>query len=139
MKTIRCPNDLKPYGFDCLTGEACGLTYRLLYDLNAKAKKTVEKCFGIALTSEAWNSGPTDDPHVASIMLSPETLLPLGVFCLLDDRCRKVFLYEDKIVGIEHRDDEEEIRKLCGDPRRILSYGGTAGDRNVHEMSQRVV
>ena len=24
MKTIRCPADLRPYGFDCLTGEACG-------------------------------------------------------------------------------------------------------------------
>lgn len=139
MKTIRCPNDLRPYGFDCLTGEACGLMYRLLYDLTAKGKRTVEKCFSITLTSEAWNCGSKDDPHIASIMLSSETILPLGVFCLLEDRCKKVFLYEDKIIGLEHGDNEQEIRKLCGDPRRVLAYQGTAGDRNVHQMSQRTV
>ena len=27
MKYVRCWNDLRPYGIDCLMGEACGLGF----------------------------------------------------------------------------------------------------------------
>ena len=33
MKSINCWNDLEPFGLIVLTGEACGLSYRLLCDV----------------------------------------------------------------------------------------------------------
>ena len=33
MKTITCWNDLTAYGISPLTGEACGLMYRILFDV----------------------------------------------------------------------------------------------------------
>ena len=35
MKSIGCWNDLASYGIDALTGEACGLSYRILCDVIA--------------------------------------------------------------------------------------------------------
>ena len=43
MKTIHCWNDLSAYGIELLTGEACGLSYRLLCDVTAAGKKLIEK------------------------------------------------------------------------------------------------
>ena len=42
MKTISSWDDLKAYGIDPLTAEACGLGYRLLCDLTAEGKKILE-------------------------------------------------------------------------------------------------
>lgn len=43
MKTVRSWNDLRPYGIDLLTGEACGMMYRYLCDVTEQGKKAVEK------------------------------------------------------------------------------------------------
>ena len=76
MKTISNWQDLAPYGIVFLTGESCGLMYRLLCDLTVPGKKIIEKCLGLhdLGASENWNQGSDDDPHVASIMLVPEML-----------------------------------------------------------------
>lgn len=63
MKTIRSWGDLADYGIVLLTGEACALTYRVLFDLTARGKKTVEKCFSAKIESEPWNRGDESDPH----------------------------------------------------------------------------
>ena len=47
MKTVNCWNDLEPYGIVLLTGEACGLCYRLLCDLTEQGRKILGKCLGI--------------------------------------------------------------------------------------------
>jgi hypothetical protein len=36
VKTITCWNDLREFGIDPLTGEACGLGYRILFDLDER-------------------------------------------------------------------------------------------------------
>ena len=33
MQKITCWDDLRPYGIGALTGEACGLSYRILCDV----------------------------------------------------------------------------------------------------------
>ena len=147
MKTITCFNDLMPFGIDALTGEACGLSYRILCDVTEHGRKILAKALGIpALTlPEPWNRGGATDPHIGSVMLSFEMLTPLAVFALLESGCREVWLVRDgSVIGIEPDDSLEMIeanRQLVGDRlSRTLGYRGTAeaGDRNVHMMSGRV-
>ena len=136
--------DLEPYGIDLLTGEACGLMYRLLCDVTRHGQQVIEKCLGgVTLTlTEPWNSGRRDDPHVGSILLPPTMFVPLGVFALLEAGCTEVWQVGDALVGIEPTDSADvrtQAGTLYGDRRgRIFRYAGTAGDRNVHMMSGRV-
>src|SRR5262245_57095429 len=92
MKTVTFWNDLQPFGIIPLTGEACGLMYRILFDVTATGRQVVAKCFGIPNINlpEPWNRGTQEDPHVGSIMLSHEALTPLAVFALLENGCKEV-------------------------------------------------
>ena len=144
MKTVSCWNDLQQFGIVPLTGEACGLMYRILFDVTERGRNVVAKCYGIPNVNlpEAWNRGPAEDPHVGCIMLSQESLTPVAVFALLENGCKEVYLMGPVVVGIEPGDPEdaaETMRRVYKvDYARRLSYGGTAGDRNVHVMSGRV-
>ena len=46
MKSIHCWDDLARYGVVPLTGEACGLSYRLLCDVTAHGKEDARKSPG---------------------------------------------------------------------------------------------
>jgi hypothetical protein len=145
MKTVNSWNDLQAYGIELLTGEACGLGYRLLCDVTERGRKTVEKCLGLTslVLPESWNRGSKEDPHVGSIMLTREMLEPLAVFALLEGGCHEVYLVKNSVVGIEPSDPPdaiEDVKRWAGvEYARRLAYRGTAGDRNVHVMSGRVV
>lgn len=146
MKSIHCWNDLAKYGVDALTGEACGLSYRLLCDVTARGKKILEKAFGLSQLGlhENWNRGSAEDPHIGSLMLAPEVLTVLGVFALLESGCREVWLTKgDGVIGIEASDSPEEVESFktfhAKDLQRRFAYAGTEGDRNRHLMSGRVV
>ena len=145
MKTINCWDDLSRYGIVLLTGEACGLSYRLLCDVTAVGKRVIEKALGIAQLGlhESWNHGNADDPHVGSVMLAPEVLTFLGVFALLEHGCREVWLTKgNSVVGIEAADLPDWLESFkrfhANDLIRRFAYAGTAGDRNQHVMSGRV-
>ena len=145
MKSIRCWNDLEKYGIEALTGEACGLSYRLLCDVTSRGKKTLEKALGVAQLGlhESWNHGTADDPSVGSIMLAPESLTLLGVFSLLEDGCREVWLTKShSLIGIEATDSPDDVEAFKrihqDDLTRRFAYAGTVGDRNQHVMSGRV-
>jgi hypothetical protein len=86
MKTINCWDDLTQYGIFPLTGEACGLMYRILCDVTAQGKRILEKALGIPdlKLPESWNCGSEHDPHVGSIMLARDVLPFVGVFALLE-------------------------------------------------------
>src|SRR5947209_5226728 len=145
MKSVSCWNDLREFGIDALTAESCGLMYRILFDLDERGANIVRKCFGFprdAKLGEAWNRGSAEQPHVGSIMLTQEALVPLAVFALLESGCREAHLMGQVVVGIEPGDAPdtvEAMRLVYGvEPTRRLSYGGTAGDRNVPVLSDRV-
>ena len=145
MKTIASFNDLTAFGIEPLTGEACGLGYRILCDVTATGRRVLSKALGIpGLTlPDSWNRGSATDPHVGSVLLSPELLTPLAVFALLESGCTEAWLVRDGgVIGIEPDDTPEMIaanRRLIGDRLvRSLAYRGTAGDRNVHVMSGRI-
>lgn len=140
MKTVCRWSELEQFGIIVLTGEACSLMYRLLCDLTAQGKRIIERCFSLAIASENWNSGSEDDPHVASIMVTYEMLLPLAVFALLDAGCREVWLTDSAAIGVETGDTEEriEMMKRCQKPTRRFAYHGPYQDRNQHQMSGRI-
>lgn len=145
MKTVACWNDLRPFGIVPLTGEACGLMYRVLFDVTERGREIVARCFGVPNINlpEPWNRGPAEGPHVGCVMLSPEALTPLAIFALLEDGCAEVYLMGPVVVGIERGDPEDALETMRRvhqvEHARRFRYGGTAGDRNVHVMSGRVV
>jgi hypothetical protein len=146
MKTVGCWNDLQPFGVEALTGEACSLSYRILFDVTEKGRKLIGKCFGIPdmKLGEAWNRGTAEAPHVGSIMLSQEMLVPLGIFALLENGCREVYILNGTVVGLEPGDPADTLTTMCRvlktECSRRFSYGGpgAVGDRNVHQMSGRI-
>jgi hypothetical protein len=144
MKTIEKWDDLREYGIEALTSEACGLGYRLLCDVTAKGKKILEKCLGLRDlgAQPAWNCGSADDPHIGSVMLALSMLVPIGIFALLESNCTAVWLQRnDTLRGFEADDDQESIEWwkefTRGSLVRTFAYRGTAGDRNIHVMSGR--
>ena len=148
MRTINSWDELRPFGIDLLTGEACGLSYRLLCDVTQKGKKVIEKALGVTNLElpENWNRGSADEPHVGSIMLVPELLMPLAIFALLEDGCSEAWRTKSGgIVGIEVSDSLERVearKRFYGDSDNFVrryTYGGTAGDRNRHQMTGRIV
>ena len=145
MKTVASWGDMAPYGIIPLTGEACGLVYRILFDVTESGRKVVGACFGIPdiKLPESWNRGAADAPHVGCIMLSPEMLTPLAIFALLESGCKEVYLMGQVVVGFEESDPPdapETMRRAYGvEYTRRFGYWGTASDRNVHLASGRVI
>jgi len=146
MKSIRCWDDLSKHGIVPLTGEACGLSYRILCDVTATGKKTLEKALSVAQLTlhENWNHGTADDPHVGSVMLPPDLLSFIGVFALLEDGCREVWLTKGQtVIGMEVEDSPDQVEAFqrfhAKDLVRRFGYAGTVGDRNQHMMTGRVV
>ena len=145
MNTISSWDDLSSYGIIPLTGEACGLMYRILFDVTAQGKKILEKAFEVSRLElhENWNHGTDADPHVGSIMLAREVLPFVGIFALLEDGCIEVWLTKGgSLIGIERTDlaeDVERFKEFHGSNLvRRFAYSGTAGDRNEHMMSGRI-
>jgi hypothetical protein len=62
---------------------------------------------------------------------------------LLEAGCQEVYLVGDSVVGMEESDPpgtiEDVKRWFKVEYARRLAYEGTAGDRNVHQMSGRIV
>lgn len=140
MKTVTCWGALEPFGIVPLTGEACALGYRILCDLTEKGKRTVERCLSVEIRSESWNSGSKDDPHIASIMLTQEMLVPLAVFALLESGCREVWVTQYAAFGVDQEDSDEAVAvtKRSHPLQRRFAFHGPFDDRNQHQMSGRV-
>jgi len=143
MKCINCWNDLREFGIVPLTGEACGLSYRLLCDVTERGKRLLEKAMGVdeIKLADNWNNDDKS-PHVGSIML-PNSVIPfIGIFALLERGCREVWIdKQDSLFGIEATDSDEAVesfKKYHEGLLRRYSFEGTAGDRNQHVMSGRV-
>jgi hypothetical protein len=145
MKSVSCWQDLELYGFHALTGESCGLMYRVLCDLTAAGQQVAQKCFGVPRLhlAEPWNRGDPAEPHVGSFLLSPEMLVPLAVFALLESGCSECWVFANGgVLGVEPSDSQDRVelcRRFVSEQLiRTLRYGGTAGDRNVHLMTGRI-
>lgn len=145
--------DLKPAGLDLLTGEACGLSLRILFDVTEKGRLLFCKTFGLDpkknQLGEAWNRGSKDDPHVGSVMLTQDSLPVLALFAALEtpgvEECHIAYkdgqwcgvwgFTRDEVLA--ELDDWREAMRRMGYSVSRRSYNGTAGDRNVHQFTGR--
>ena len=142
-------NILRGYGFTRLTGEACGVGMRVLYDLNEMAARIMSNMLGgWEGKAPAWNTGET------SIMLPQEWMDEIEIYALLTE-------YEVVISGVfknEIKGLSTGIHVLCyysqEDWRegkdnidtknwtwKVYQRQGTSEDgmRNVHGWTGRVV
>ena len=140
MKTVSSWDHLRPFGIEALTGEACSLMYRVLCDLTENGKRIVERCLSVQIQSENWNRGSDAAPHVASIMVTNEMLVPLAVFALLESGCREVWVTNRAAIGVDPDDSEDDVERIkcVYKPVRRFAYHGPFEDRNQHQMSGRV-
>lgn len=154
MITYDCPRDLERWGFRCLTGEACGLSLRLLYDMNGVAHAILARTMGFTKDqlqlSPTWNGGAFD---AGSALLTMEQATMCALFgMLMWDKCYAVVQTYSKCGHLENRlfgfDDEAEWKMFeetrIGLPEgtefRVhrLSTAPGSGDRNRHMMSGRI-
>lgn len=85
MRTIDRLIDLRDFGFDLLTGEACQLSYRLLLDVTEEGARIFRLAYGLPSNcrlADAWNRGTDEEPSVGSVMLPRDAWKMLGLFCL---------------------------------------------------------
>ena len=157
-KHLESIRDLEEYGFDLLTGEACGIGMRLLVDVSPEAVKILEEFLSVRFTDEnnSWNHSGQDGWK--SIMLSRNTIDDLLVFVL----CRE-FPY---VIKVQHKEaaftssfmrgfpDKESFEEFKIRANRLYTTqdehgetvynyrvyynSGTAGTRNRHVFSGRV-
>jgi hypothetical protein len=145
MKFISGPHDeLRRYGINPLTGEACPYGQRVLCDLTPRGKKIVFDLLGIPPTiplSENWNSGSSFS------MMIPRSLLAhdLPIWCLIDSGCDDIIVSRDGICGREVDDTDEEwenyyqlLVEWNKQPQCVRSTSGPRqGTRMIHAMSGR--
>ena len=114
--------------------------FRILCDLTENGKRIVERCLGVQIQAESWNHGTDADPHVASIMLTQEMIVPVAVFALLESGCREVWITDHAAIGVETGDTDEDVERMkrVYKPVRRFAYRGPFQDRNQHQMTGRV-
>ena len=142
-------NDLKGYGINPLTGEADRYSFRILCDLSQEGVALICEFLGIqpGCFPTNWNSTVGNEPAVASVMLTRDTLWELARFALLHvDQC-DIVVDNQGFVGLNYdeRYTEEYLRTANELGHRVYrNYGKTSsapgiGSRNTHAFSGRTV
>mgnify|MGYP003407426869 CR=1 FL=1 len=150
--------DMQPFGFNCLTGEACGLSLRMLVDITAPARDILKEWMGVSSLEvpDNWNSG-----SIGSVMMDHNIPVSLAVFCLRARGFESAFILNSGVVmgaSGEYRKEyealvnEENVKSMeyydkhgtfNGAPhknfdcRRIIAL--KTPSRNVHQMTQRTM
>lgn len=145
--------DLSKVGMICLTGEACAIGMRLLFDVTEEGRKIVCKTLGLPLDTklaESWNNGSVDNPHVGSIFLTFDMWQAFAITaCFQRGNVHCVFKTRDMVFVVTkteyaERGGEEWIQKLreCHESSRVYSLPNVGGQphngmSSVHAMSGR--
>lgn len=148
-------SDLQQYGINCLTGEACAYSIRLLCDLNDDGVQTIRDFFGMQIVlnpavqfAANWNSSVVGKPAIASIML-PRSIFPDLVRFLLFNLHKCDYVVEkaggNGYVGYTDADlaeygktaDEAALMYQGAMWRNPKNPSASQGSRNVHQMSGR--
>jgi hypothetical protein len=157
MKTLNRISDLEQYGLEYLTGEACALSHRLLFDMNADGATLMCEYFGlpcIEAGSQTWRARPpfasnwntrvNGKPAVVSILLprNPEFYRELFKFLLFREGYEIVTVWDGLVTGMSTAEREENLGYSTADGVSIYRNPRThnqpsVGTRNVHAMSQR--
>ena len=138
--------DLKQFGINPLTGEACKYSMRLLCDMSDKGVDLVLDYFGMphgeTVFAKNWNSMVGDDPAVASIMLSRDAFGSLCRFALFRAGYDIVLWTQD---GGWYGYTEDELPEGMTQEKLTSMYKAvyrnpapqSATSRNTHAMSGR--
>ncbi len=142
IRSIRSWDDLKEYGIRYLTGEACGMSMRLLCDVTSRGRGLIEGFLSAKLVDGSnWNGGSADDPHVASVMLTRAVFNDLAAYILVFTSDRRG---ETNVAAFKDGGALEYIPSASGLPVSMLgrhyarSTAPGTGLRNQHAMSGRV-
>lgn len=153
MISYTCVGDLDQFGFSCLTGEACGLGMRALFDVSEDGKEVLARTLGLPsrnlILMQPWNGGKF---NAGSVLLTYEMATTCAIFAmLLKNKCLEVWQRYDhgRLVGDCYGMETAEELELAemtniGASRdtswrrwRMSSAPGS-GDRNQHMISGRV-
>lgn len=155
MKTYKF-DDLKAIGINPLTGEADAFGMRLLCDLSEKGADLVRRFLGLESGGSErhfqrnWNSMVGDDPAVAAVMLTRNTINDLMRFHAFAVENADAYVEGPYQITALNRDDEmyEAYEKLAAEgtsrcarmfvrnPAKTSSQP-RVGDRNVHAATGR--
>lgn len=133
--------DLEKYGLNCLTGEACAYSQRLLFDVNEAGKELLSAYLGMPYISLApnWNSSVNGQDAVGSIMLTMASAWELAVFIMLHiERTPYVIPCRENHHGVSGTDYDPAEFEFYKDVHYIVNRL-PASERNQHQMSGRVV
>ena len=111
MHSYQCPDDLKQVGVRILTGEACGLSMRILCDLDEDGIKLWETFTRSKAIVDGWNDGK------ASVMIPPSMFQELWIFGHVMKGTKYVFLgghvwineWEEESFTMAKEDGSEEV------------------------------
>jgi len=148
MRHINSWRDLEKYGIIGLTGEADGLSFRLLCDVTEEGAGLVERFLGGTVTvtrGSNWNSrSSAKGEHIGSVLLPYTLLKPLGAFILSVTGKGSVAITEEGATAADNERDESLIREsdekgyVKVERWLVRSTAPGTGDRNQHAMSGRV-
>lgn len=147
---MRSWRDLERFGFDVLTGEACGMSMRLLVDISPLAREILESLLSVNFTDDnnSWNH--RHEEGWKSIMLARGLFPELAAYCLFFEGYKYVVHVNWRteagssyyVEGFKREEGLEDFRamanKVCGNSWRVWHNSGTAGLRNRHYMTGRV-
>lgn len=153
MKTIDNWHDLRGYGINMLTGEACAVGTRLLCDVNEKGRQAICEILGLPHDTKLqpnWNSSvERQGDAIGAIMLPTSIFYDLSALVLLRSGCEAAVAVsgQGKVYGIEPDDNEEGEEPVVDRLRRWhegkvrvyqpLSSQPRRGLSSVHAMSGR--
>lgn len=131
--------NLKDYGIDMLTGEACSFSLRILCDVTEQGKSLLERYFGVDKIDFApnWNHGSDEHPNIGSITIGRHSLNDIRVFCGLSVSAYVMVEASGQVVTLS----KEELDYLRADfpsqMEKAIVYYNPGYDRNLHQMSGR--
>jgi hypothetical protein len=135
-------NDLRRYGINPLTGEACPFGLRVLCDLNELGRRIVLDLLGTdyITLNRNWNSGSE-----FSIMIPRSLFTDLYVWCLISEGIDDIIVSDEGVCGRTAGDSDDDwqgyyqtLQHFKKNPRRISAVAGPReGTRMVHVMSGR--
>ncbi|MCC5612492.1 hypothetical protein LC612_38820 [Nostoc sp. CHAB 5834] len=139
-------SDLKAFGINSLTGEACAFSLRVLCDVNAAGLENLREFFGLLELGVApqMNSQVNEEPSVGSLMLPRGIFKDLCTFLLWSDGALAVYeTSSGGYQGVYSADYVEKYSKIEGislwrNPRPT-STSPHVGSRNIHAATGRIM
>ena len=133
--------DLRPFGINPLTGEACAYGLRQLCDLTRDGKKTLEAFYGSYITSPNWNCKVGETKAEFSCMISRSTFEDLMKFIIWREGCKYMTIKGNVITGFVDLDDEQKayVEKTGGQLycSPVSQVQPQVDGRNVHQATGR--